>query len=244
MRFLIAVLAAALIVPLAAHPALGETAGGDPAEAPADDAAIQARLEHRVLQAQAARNAALLPGVEAVALDLGGLGAWLVTVAARIGLPLSDVEAEKLLSTAAVDQGGEAAAQQTMLDEARRRLMEVTTATEDFHPVRTVSPPRSVEGAEKWRDLVARYFPPNVVDEAVRVMQCESEGDPTARNRRSGATGLFQFLRGTWQFAAEAAGVGHLPPTDPEANVAAAAWLVSDTEERGNRRWAHWTCRP
>jgi hypothetical protein len=244
MRFLIAVLVAALIVPLAARPALGATAGGDPAEAPADDAAVQARLEHRVLQAQAARNAALLPEGEVVALDLVDLGVWLVTAAATLGISLSEIEAETLLSTAATDQGGEAAVQQAMLDEARRRLMEVATVTEDFARAPTVAPSRSVEGAEKWRDLVARYFPPNVVDEAVSVMQCESEGDPTARNRRSGATGLFQFLRGTWQFAAEAAGVGHLPPTDPEANVAAAAWLVSDTEERGIRRWAHWTCRP
>lgn len=242
MRFLIAVLVAVLIVPLAARPALGATAGGDPAEAPADNAAVQARLEHRVLQAQAARNAALLPEVEAVALV--DLGVWLVTAAATLGISLSDVEAETLLSTAATDQGGEAAAQQAILENARHRLMEATTATQDVHPARTVAPSRSVEGAEKWRDLVARYFPPNVVDEAVRVMQCESGGDPTARNRRSGATGLFQFLRGTWQFAAEAAGVGHLPPTNPEANVAAAAWLVSDTEERGIRRWAHWTCRP
>lgn len=244
MRFLIAALIAALVVPLAARPALGATAGGDPTEAESSGALTQMRLERQILQARAARNAALLPG--AVGPDLADVAVWLAKAAETLGISISELEAETLLAAAAREQGGRAGAEQEILEDARRLLNEVTAELEaaELAPLPAGLEPRPAEGAEKWRELVARYFPDRIVEEAVNVMQCESEGDPTARNRRSGATGLFQFLRGTWQFAAEAAGVGHLPRTDPEANIAAAAWLVSDSEERGNRRWAHWTCRP
>jgi hypothetical protein len=214
---------------------------GDPDESAAGDAVVW--LEREVEEAKAARNGALFPWVEAARLDLAAVAPWLAMAAENLGVALSELDAEILLATAARDQGGKAAAGQVLLEDARRRLTEATAEVEFAR--KPASPAaRPSEGAEKWRDLVVRYFPARIVEEAVNVMQCESEGDPTARNRRSGATGLFQFLAGTWRFAAEAAGVAHLPPTDPEANIAAAAWLVSDSEERGSRRWAHWTCRP
>lgn len=240
MRFVIAVLLAALVVPLAARPASGSTAVGDPESGAGD---TSAPLEREVQEAKADRNGALLPWIEAGPLELVGVAAWLVDAAANLGIAMSELEAENLLANAAREQGGAAAAAQVRFEDARRRLMEATAEAE-FAPTPASPAARPPAGAEKWRDLIARYFPLRIVEEAVRVMQCESEGDPTARNRRSGATGLFQFLAGTWRFAAEAAGVAHLPPTDPEANIAAAAWLVNDSEEQGNRRWAHWTCRP
>lgn len=214
---------------------------GDPDEFVGGDAVVW--LEREVEEAKAARNGALIPWVEAARLDLAGVAPWLAIAAANLGIVFSEFEAETVLATAARNQGGKAAAGQVLLEDARRRLLEATAEVE-FAATPASPAVRPSEGAEKWRDLIVRYFPARIVEEAVNVMQCESEGDPTARNRRSGATGLFQFLAGTWRFAAEAAGVVHLPPTDPEANIAAAAWLVSDSEERGNRRWAHWTCRP
>ena len=53
-------------------------------------------------------------------------------------------------------------------------------------------------GVEQWRPLVAAYFPAGEVDRALCIMQHESRGNPNAKNPRSSAAGLFQFLRGTW----------------------------------------------
>lgn len=100
------------------------------------------------------------------------------------------------------------------------------------------------EPVERWRPLVEAAFPSSRVNEALLVIACESEGDPEARNRRSGASGLFQFLRGTWRHAAAQAGLEGASPYDPTANIVAAAWLVTASEASGIGPWAHWSCRP
>ena len=97
---------------------------------------------------------------------------------------------------------------------------------------------------ERWRPLVEEYFAPELVDQALAIIACESEGDPSARNPRSSATGLFQFIRRTWATASEAAGFEGSSPLEPEANVAAAAWLVDYSLDAGQSPWKHWTCRP
>jgi hypothetical protein len=94
----------------------------------------------------------------------------------------------------------------------------------------------------QWRSLVAEHFDPADLDRAMQILECESHGDPYAKNPRSSAAGLFQFLQGTWDHAA---GLLDLPtyaaggPYDAAANVEAAAWLVY---EGGG--WGHWTCAP
>lgn len=93
-------------------------------------------------------------------------------------------------------------------------------------------------GVEVWRLLVESYFHPADVDHALRVMACESKGDPYARNRSSGASGLFQHLPKYWSDRAAAAGFPGASIFDPEANTAVAAWLVYDFGG-----WRHWTCR-
>ena len=42
------------------------------------------------------------------------------------------------------------------------------------------------------------------VDRAIRIMQCESKGEPDARNGRSGASGLFQHMPRYWDERADA----------------------------------------
>lgn len=99
---------------------------------------------------------------------------------------------------------------------------------------------------EQWRPLVERYFPPERVAEAMSVMWCESRGNPDAKNPSSSATGLFQFLKGTWAWASVESGWGGYSRLDPEANIAAAAWLV-DYSVRTNHpygAWGHWECQP
>jgi uncharacterized protein YraI len=59
--------------------------------------------------------------------------------------------------------------------------------------------------------------------ELLRVARCESNLDPSAYNPYSGASGLFQFLPGTWRTTPFA---GH-SIFDPWANANAAAWMWS-----------------
>lgn len=100
--------------------------------------------------------------------------------------------------------------------------------------------------ALRWKSLVEKYFPEPTIWAALNVLDCESRGDPEAVNAESDASGLFQFLRGTWLFASTGAGFGGADRTDPEANVAAAAWLVERSEALAHPRgaWGHWLCQP
>lgn len=100
------------------------------------------------------------------------------------------------------------------------------------------------DAVERWRPLVEEYFAPELVDQALAIIACESEGNPSARNPRSSAAGLFQFIRRTWTSASGAAGFEGSSALDPEANVASAAWLVDYSLEAGQSAWKHWTCRP
>lgn len=94
-------------------------------------------------------------------------------------------------------------------------------------------------GAGGWRPLVESYFAPADVDRAIQVIACESNGDPDARNPYSGASGLFQHLPGAWPERAAGAGFPGASVFDPEANVAAAAWLLYESDGGG---WHHWVC--
>ena len=102
----------------------------------------------------------------------------------------------------------------------------------------------AVDPVERWRPLVERYFAKDRIAEALSIIDCESNGDPNATNPRSSAAGLFQFINGTWEHASEQAGFGGVSAHDPEANVAAAAWLVDYSLAADQSAWAHWTCRP
>lgn len=85
------------------------------------------------------------------------------------------------------------------------------------------SRPRSVPAVpagapSEWRSLVLSL--PWDAGTALRIIQCESGGNPNAYNRSSGATGLFQILHG---------------PFDPIANVRLAFSMWSS---RGWQPWA------
>jgi len=101
-------------------------------------------------------------------------------------------------------------------------------------------------GVEPWRPLVQQYFSEDVVEPALAVMLCESRGNPDAVHPESDASGLFQFLGGTWAFASVNAGFPGASRFDAEANVAAAAWLVDYSIRTGHPRgaWGHWVCQP
>jgi len=96
---------------------------------------------------------------------------------------------------------------------------------------------------EQWRPLVQQYFPSHRVEEALRIIDCESNGDADAYNPYSGASGLFQFLASTWKSTAPQAGWAGHSVFEPEPNVSSAAWLANRYEELGQYYWQAWSCR-
>ncbi len=80
-------------------------------------------------------------------------------------------------------------------------------------------------GGDMRAIIIAAWAPlgPAVVSWALRLAQCESNFNPYAVNRSSGAAGLFQFLATTWAGTPWRA----QSPFDPNANALAAAWLYS-----------------
>lgn len=76
------------------------------------------------------------------------------------------------------------------------------------------------------------------LSEMLAVARCETGDtfDPYARNRSSGASGIFQFLPSTFRRTPFA----RMDIFSPYANSLAAAWLyVQD-----GRSWREWTCKP
>lgn len=96
---------------------------------------------------------------------------------------------------------------------------------------------------ERWRSLVESFFPSHRVEEALRIIDCESNGDPDAYNPYSGASGLFQFIPETWATTSSRAGYAGASPFDPEANVASAAWLANEYQRQGQYYWQAWNCK-
>ena len=95
---------------------------------------------------------------------------------------------------------------------------------------------------EQWRPLVAKYFAPDLVDQAMCILAHESKGNPGAKNPRSSAAGLFQFLRKTWNSVPTSITGGSYDSGAvylPEPNVAAAAWLQHRVGS-----WRPWTVSP
>ena len=102
----------------------------------------------------------------------------------------------------------------------------------------TANPPRPGDGTYSQQEIIDiiyaaadAYGQPRA--DMLRVARCESVLDPAAVNPYSGASGLFQFMPGTWQstpFAGE-------DIFDPVSNANAAAWMWSV----GRRN--EWTCQ-
>ena len=173
-----------------------------------------------------------------------------LTVAAAIGEALA-ADAAYRSALDAVEQAR--AAEEELERQAERGTTTTVTAvatssTGTTAPVSTTIPgsiSRPIKPAvEQWRSLVASYFSPGMVDQALSIIQCESLGDPNAYNPYSGASGLFQFIPGTWAVTSVKAGFGGSSVFDPEANVASAAWLTSYYAGVGLNPWTPWHCIP
>lgn len=91
---------------------------------------------------------------------------------------------------------------------------------------------------ERWRILVARYFPREWITWALETIRCESRGRPEIRN--GSHVGLFQQSTRYWASRSRRAGWAGYPPTDPEANIAVSAWLLLEARGGG---LGHWSCK-
>ena len=119
-----------------------------------------------------------------------------------------------------------------------------TTAPPTTEAVSDENPYTGKAAVEQWRGLVASYFPASIVEDALRVIDCESNGDPNVVNPNSGAAGLFQFIPSTWANVSPMAGWAGADVLDPTANVAVAAWLSNYTTGQGQGPWQQWNCKP
>ena len=202
-------------------------------------------------QAEFQQVESLTSQVEAEAARLQELFALAdLSVAAAIGEALAADAAYR----SALDEVEQARAAEEELERQAERGTTTTattagaTSSTDVAPVPTTIPgsiSRPIKPAvEQWRSLVASYFSPGMVDQALSIIQCESLGDPNAYNPYSGASGLFQFIPGTWAVTSVKAGFGGSSVFDPEANIASAAWLSSYYQGAGLNPWTPWHCTP
>ena len=91
-------------------------------------------------------------------------------------------------------------------------------------------------------EAISTHFPREHQRAAVQVARCESGFDPQARNPRSSAGGLWQFIDRTWQWVSGV--TGGLSRFDVNDAAQAAAWLVDYTITVERRApWSHWECR-
>ena len=84
---------------------------------------------------------------------------------------------------------------------------------------------------DRWEPVVSHiaemYDATDEVDTFMRVMHCESRGDPDAYNESSGASGLMQHLSRFWDYRAEQVNMSGYSPFDPIANIHASFWLLT-----------------
>lgn len=105
--------------------------------------------------------------------------------------------------------------------------------------IRGMTPPldqrgSSGDGCGGWRHTVAHHFGAETT-RGCRVLLCESNGNRYADNPRSTASGLWQFLDGTWRSTTGTPGPAK--SYSPSVQTAAAKRL------RDSSGWSPWSCR-
>ena len=101
-----------------------------------------------------------------------------------------------------------------------------------------------IDDVERWRatslEALSLYGQEHQIERFLRVMQCESRGNPDAFNESSGASGLMQHLENYWPWRAKMAGFEGASPFNPTANIFTSAWLLFEHTAGG---WQHWECK-
>lgn len=224
-----------------------------------EDEAAALAVSERDLTALDQQYQAEFKNVESLASQVEAEAARLEELFALADLSVAAAIGEALAADAAYRSALDEVEQARAAEEEQERQAErgttttttaavATSSTDVATPVSTTIPgsiARPIKPAvEQWRSLVASFFSPGIVDQALSIIQCESLGDPNAYNPYSGASGLFQFIPGTWAVTSVKAGFGGSSVFDPEANIASAAWLASYYQGAGLNPWTPWHCTP
>ena len=109
----------------------------------------------------------------------------------------------------------------------------------------TNPPTNFIPAVEQWRSTVTTAIinyggAASDTNRFLRIMQCESMGQPDVTNSSSGAAGLMQHMPQYWDQRAISAGFAGSSPYDPLANINVSAWLIYQASGGG---WQHWVCQ-
>lgn len=122
--------------------------------------------------------------------------------------------------------------------EVRRTLLssvEIAAPVAEVRRVGTKPPPVPADIDSVIRSAAAAWGADP--GQLLRVAWCESRYDPLAYNVRSGASGLFQFMPGTWAANSVRAGYAGASVFDAVANANVAAYMFSHSQA-----W-QWACK-
>ena len=117
--------------------------------------------------------------------------------------------------------------------------IQVSEANPKWQPVHIPTQPRIIaetiiEPQEpSLRELIERHWPAEHVEAAMRVMLCESNGNPDAIGDNGQSLGLFQIQPRWWSDRKPAGS-----PFHPAVNI---EWAHRIWAEYG---WRYWTCQP
>jgi hypothetical protein len=114
--------------------------------------------------------------------------------------------------------------------EAQQKVLAAAKAQADAYAALSNHPPPPPYIAKIINDAFGPLGP-RAVQWAINIAYCESRYHPNSVNTDSGATGLFQFMAGTWSGTPWAS----KSRFDPVANAQAAAWLYT---HYGPGRWS------
>lgn len=150
-----------------------------------------------------------------------------------ISVPQAQVSKVELVQSRA-DERAEVAALEAARQAAVAASQRQAAQTTSTLPALAHATPVDQEDIATVRGYIQEYaaefgVDPNLLD---RIARCESGYRSNARNRNSTASGVFQFIRGTWNTTIE--GQAGMSPFDARANVRAAARKIS---EGGLRAW-------
>jgi len=84
------------------------------------------------------------------------------------------------------------------------------------------------ESPQQIFSRLCAHYPDDICAKAEVIIQAESNWNPKAKNPTSTASGLFQFIKGTWEYHCK----GHV--FDPEDNIACGLRLL---DQGGDRHW-------
>lgn len=170
------------------------------------------------------------------------LAAWLVILATIAGTLLFLAETARAAGWPPFDRITEVQEQAERVDELERENARLRRRNRKLQ--------RTVHGYGRWvRSLRRTLRHDQSVAEALNLASvvygvprstlwrrsaCESHLHPRARNRKSGALGLFQFLLSTWRSTPFAA----FDPYSPYANALAAGWMMGPAGRGGE-----WECQ-